>query len=84
MEGYLIELVLDEPKRRVDQAIAFYKATGKEIALAEFSNPQGRFGTGEHYVYVLDTSGMMLAHPVNEDFVGKDFYRVQDPEGKSL
>lgn len=24
----------------------------------------------------------MLAHPVNESFVGKDFYHVQDPEGK--
>ena len=84
MEGYLVELALNEPKRWVDEAIAFCKATGKEIALAEFSNPYGRFAEGEHYVYVLDTSGMMLAHPVNEDFVGKDFYRVQDPEGKSF
>ena len=84
MEGYLVELALNEPKRWVDEAIAFCKATGKEIALAEFSNPYGRFAEGEHYVYVLDTSGTMLAHPVNEDFVGKDFYRVQDPEGKSF
>jgi cytochrome c len=84
MEGYLVELALNEPKRWVDEAIAFCKATGKEIALAEFSNPHGRFAEGEHYVYVLDTSGMMLAHPVNEDFAGKDFYRVHDPEGKSF
>jgi cytochrome c len=84
MEGYLVELALNEPKRWVDEAIAFCKATGKEIALAELSNPYGRFAEGEHYVYVLDTSGTMLAHPVNEDFVGKDFYRVQDPEGKNF
>jgi cytochrome c len=84
MEDYLVELVLSEPKRCVDEAIAFCRATAKEIALAEFSNPYGRFAEGEHYVYVLDISGMMLAHPVNEDFVGKDFYRVQDPEGRSF
>ena len=84
MEGYLVELALHEPKRWVDEAIAFCKASGKGIALAEFSNPHGRFAEGEHYVYVLDTSGMMLAHPVSEDFVGKDFHGVQDTEGKSF
>jgi hypothetical protein len=39
MEGYLIELALNEPERWVCEALAFCKATGKEIALAEFSNP---------------------------------------------
>jgi hypothetical protein len=39
MEGYFVELALNEPKRWVDEAIAFCIATGKEIALAEFSNP---------------------------------------------
>ena len=82
MENYLVELALNEPKRWVDEAIAFCRDTGKEIALAEFSNPNGRFAEGEHYVYVLGTTGMMLAHPINKDFVGKDFYRMQDPEGK--
>jgi cytochrome c len=82
MESYLVELALSEPKRWVDEAVAFYKATGKEIALAEFSNPHGRFAKGEQYIYALGTTGMMLAHPVNEEFVGKDFYRVQDPKGK--
>jgi len=84
MEGYLVELALNEPKRSVDKAIAFYRATGKEIALAEFANPNGRFAQGEQYLYVLDISGMMLAHPVNQHFIGKDFYRVNDPEGKSF
>jgi cytochrome c len=82
MEGHFMQLVLKDAKSWVDQAKAFYLSTGKEIALAEFSNPRGRFASGEQYVYVLGTTGMMLAHPVNEDFVGKDFYRIQDPEGK--
>jgi cytochrome c len=84
MDGYLIELALDEARGWVDEAIAFYRATGKDIAMVEFSNPQGRFVRGEQYVYVLDTNGTMLAHPINEKFVGKDFYRVQDPDGKSF
>jgi cytochrome c len=84
MDGYLIELALNDARSWVDEAIAFYRATGKEIALVEFSNPRGRFVRGEQYVYALDTNGMMLAHPVNEEFVGKDFYRVQDPDGKSF
>jgi hypothetical protein len=39
MEGYLTELALNEPERWVDEAVALCKGTGKEIALAEFSNP---------------------------------------------
>jgi len=84
MDGYVIELALDEARCWVDEAIAFYRATGKEIALVEFSNPQGRFVKGEQYLYVLDINGTMLAHPVNEKYVGKDFYRVQDSAGKSF
>jgi cytochrome c len=84
MDGYVIELALDGAKHWVDEAIAFYKATGKEIALVEFSNNQGRFVKGEQYIYVLDSSGTMLAHGVNEKYLGKDFYRVQDVDGRSF
>ncbi len=84
MDGFVIELALDEARGWVDEAIAFFRATGKEIALVEFSNPQGRFVRGEQYVYVLDINGVMLAHPVNEKYVGKDFYRIQDSDGKSF
>lgn len=82
MEGYFMQLVLDDAKRWVDKAIAFYVATNKEIALAEISNLEGSFVAGEQYVFVLDTNGAMLAHPINEKYVGRDFYRVQDLDGK--
>jgi len=84
MEGYFMELVLEDAKRWVDKAVAFYVATNKEIALAEFSNPQGGFVKGEQYVYVLDTNGAMLAHPINEKYMGRDFYRLQDLDGKAF
>lgn len=76
------ELVLDDAKRLVEKAIAFYKANDKGTALAEFSDPQGRFAKGEQYVFVLDSTGVMVAHGVNEKYVGKDFYRTMDSDGK--
>jgi cytochrome c len=84
MEGYLGELVLEDARRWVNEGIAFYKATSREIALAEFSNPQSQFVQGEQYLYVLDINGTMLAHGVNEKYPGEDFYRVQDCDGKSF
>ncbi|MGC9967986.1 MAG: cache domain-containing protein [Syntrophobacteraceae bacterium] len=76
------ELVLDDAKRLVEKAITFYKANDKGIALAEFSNSKGGFTKGEQYVFVLDSNGVMLAHGINEKYVGKDFYRTMDSDGK--
>jgi cytochrome c len=84
MEEHLVEIVLDDAKRFVEKAIAFYKANGRAIALAEFSNPQGRFVKGEQYIFVLDSTGVMLAHGVNQKYVGKDFYRLMDSDGQSF
>jgi signal transduction histidine kinase len=76
------ELIPDDAKCLVEKAITFYKANNKGTALAEFSNPQGIFVKGEQYVFVLDASGVMLAHGVNRDYVGKDFYQIADTDGK--
>lgn len=83
MEGYFDQLLLEPARRLVERAVALY-SRDKAIALAEFSNPQGGFIDGEHYVYALDTTGVMLAHGANPDFVGQDFYRVTDFEGKQF
>ena len=82
MEEDQFELVPDDAKRWVEKAIAFYRANGKGTALAEFSSPHGRLVRDGQYVYVLDVNGTMLAHPVNAKYVGKDFYRIQDSDGK--
>ena len=80
MEGIFV----DGGRRWVEKAIEFYEAAGKNIALAELSDPRGPFVEGEHYVYVLDISGVMLAHPINKEYIGKDFCRVQDADGKNF
>jgi len=79
-----VALVPDDAKRWVDKAIVFYKANGNGVALAEFSSPRGRFVRDGQYVFVLDINGTMVAHPVNEKYVNKDFYRIKDSDGKSF
>ena len=66
----------------VDDAKAFYLISGKRIALAEFTNPCGMFSEGAFYIFVLNCHGIMLAHGVNERFVGEDFIEQKDFEGK--
>ena len=66
----------------VDDAKTFYLISGKRIALAEFTNPGGMFSEGELYIFVLNCKGIMLAHGVNERFVGEDFIDIKDFEGK--
>jgi len=68
----------------VEQAIDFYKAVGKDIALAEFSNSNGMFVQGDLYIYVLSLAGVMLAHGINDKFVGLSFLDVKDSDGKQF
>ena len=72
----------DDAKHWVEQAKSFYKASGKRIALAEFTNPNGQFVKDEMYIYVLNPRGTMLAHGVNERFVGEEFLGLTDSDGK--
>jgi cytochrome c len=63
------------------QAVEFFQANGKDKALAEFNNPQGKFVRDNLYIFVLDLNGKMLAHP-HGDYVGQDFMTVKDADGK--
>ena len=65
----------------VKKAVEYYKANGKEKALAEFNNPSGQFKKGDLYIYVLDMNGKMLAHP-NAQLCGQDFMVKKDADGK--
>ena len=68
----------------VERAKAFYKAAGKDIALAEFTNPRGQFVQNQQYIFVLDLDGYMLAHGMNRLFVGKIFTGLRDSDGKAF
>jgi len=72
----------EEAKALVEKAVAFYKANGKEKALAEFSKPKGRFIKGDLYIFAYDPKGTIIAHGGDPKLVGQDFTNVQDPDGK--
>lgn len=72
----------DEAKALVEKGIVFYKANGKDKALAEFSNPKGQFVKGELYIFIWDLKGVVLAHGANQKLIGKDVSELKDADGK--
>lgn len=65
------------------KAVAEYKAKG-DTALAEFSR-QGAYVDGELYIYVVDTSGVMLASAgPSVSLVGKPVVSVLDDDLKAV
>ena len=51
----------------VQQALDFYDAEGREATIAHYNSPESV--DGEHYLFVLDAGGELLAH-INQDVVG--------------
>ena len=80
------EVALRSLKARewVLKAIAFYKKAGQTIALAEFSNFKGPFVKDDMYVFVLNPKGTMVAHGVNENYIGQNFIGVKDSNGRKF
>ena len=68
----------------VAKAIAFYAQAGQTIALAEFSNSKGPFVRDDMYVFVVNFKGTMLAHGVNDKYIGQNFMDVKDASGKKF
>ena len=78
----MLERSKQKAKDWVAKAIEFYKASGREIALAEFTNPKGPFVQDDMYIFVLDSKGNMVAHGVNEKYTDKSFVDLKDSTGK--
>ena len=72
----------DEAKQLAAKAMAFYKANGKEKAIAEFNNPKGQFVKGDLYVVVQGFDGVLLANGGNPALVGQNHLELKDPGGK--
>jgi cytochrome c len=70
-----------EAEAMVKKAIAFVKENGREKALAEFSNPKGKFVDRDLYIFVYDMNGKVLAHGANQKMIGKDMLEMKDPDG---
>ena len=66
-------------KALADKAIAYYKANGKEKAMAEFNNQKSTFVKGDLYVVVIDFKGTVLAHGGTPGLTGNSLYDQKDP-----
>jgi len=72
----------DEAKSMAKKVETYFKANGKDKALAEVQKDKGQFEKGEVYVYIFDTNGTVLAHPKLPSWVGKSFLSLKDADGK--
>ena len=71
-----------EAEALVKKAIAEIKAVGKDKALAEISNPKGKFIDRDLYIFVYDMNGKCVGHGFNQKMIGKDLLQMKDPDGR--
>ena len=72
----------EEAQAMVERAATFYKANGKDKALAEFGNPKGQFIDRDLYLITYGLDGTRLSHPYNAKLVGKSAMEAVDFDGK--
>lgn len=62
----------EEAKAMVDKAIGYWKANGKDKAIAEFNNSKGQFVKGDLYAFANSLAGVVLANGGNQTLVGQN------------
>lgn len=73
----------DEAKTLLDQAVALFKAKGRDAAIKEL-NAGGAWRKGELYVVAVQFDGTMLAHSANDKIAGKNMMEAKDAGGKAF
>jgi cytochrome c len=73
-----------EVRKWVQDAIKLGEDAGKESALAEIADSKGRFVLDERYIFALNLSGTMVAHPIEPELTGKNLMDLKDSEGKAF
>lgn len=69
----------ERARKLLQRAVDYYRAQG-DAAFAAFSR-QGEFIDGEHYVFVLDSQGIMLASGgTSAELIGRDVSQALEPE----
>ncbi|WP_301664294.1 cache domain-containing protein [Methanoculleus frigidifontis] len=65
----------------VEQAYEFAGVHGKEAAIREFNDPDGKFVRGDLYIFAYDYAGTTLALPHQPEIVGTDRLDLRDANG---
>ena len=71
-----------EAEAMVKKGVAFIKATPRDKAMADITDPKGQFVDRELYLTVYKMDGTALAHGSNAKFVGKNLMELRDANGK--
>ncbi len=71
-----------EAEAMVKKGVAFIKATPRDKAMAEITDPKGQFVDRELYLTVYKMDGTAVAHGANAKFVGKNMMDLRDGNGK--
>jgi cytochrome c len=69
----------EEAKKMVENAAAYYKANGKDKAIAAYNDPKGQFRKDDLFIFMLDMNGKCYAHVT---LTGKSLEGLQDSDGK--
>jgi len=71
-----------EAESMVRKAVVYIKATPRDKAMADITDPKGQFVDRELYLTVYKMDGTALAHGMNAKFVGKNMLELRDANGK--
>jgi len=72
----------DKAVGQCNKAAALWKSAGRDKAIATLADPANGFKDKDVVVYVQGLDGVMIHHPWNPGFIGKDLKGMQDPDGK--
>jgi hypothetical protein len=74
----------DEAQAMVEKAVAFWKANGRDPAVAAFNDRGGPFIDRDLYIVAANLSdGVRIAHGFNPKMIGKSLNDFKDVEGKA-
>ncbi|MFZ6874123.1 cache domain-containing protein [Undibacterium sp. Di27W] len=74
----------EEAVAMVKKAVAYYKANGREKALAAFSDQAGPFRDRELFLIVLDPKGTAVAHTALKKMIGVNIMDLKDQNGVEI
>lgn len=75
---------LEQAKAFAEKAAAYVNEHGTDAATVAFNDKEGDFVDNDLYVFVVDTEGVFLAHPIKPALVGKNMMALKDVEGTPL
>lgn len=72
----------EELKKKVREAISYANEIGKDKAIHEFNDPEGRFSDPDMFIFAFDSNGTLLANPYLPGLVGLNRMNDRDSYGK--